>query len=392
MSNKYVVINDTIRPINTKEEISIGNELPNWCINVQVSREGLVLEKEKDIELPKKIYGELNDISKHILNTFNSRKNKTTGVLLSGIKGTGKTLLANLLCKNSNLPVIKIANPDDLETIIDFLKSLDTPYVLFIDEFEKKFPANFSTGNKNDTTTPLYNFLSFLDGGDTTQKLVILTVNRVNVITPELLERPSRIFYHYKYSGLTELEIEEYMNDYLDTNYPVKKQLEEVKNVIREELSTMTSFGGLTFDMLTAILEEICRYPKIPLTNLLTNLNIGLLDLNINVKLEIWDKDTNEIMPIEEPVQVSAKNFYIEHNYYFTNKDKILLRGHLEISLDNFITKKDNKLYFKKGSSKITNQTDQKEFIKNFEVILTPIVNAGWKESRHIKSSMAFDY
>ncbi len=388
MSNKYIVVDNSIRPINTKSEITIGNELPIWPINIYVTKEGLILEKEKDIELPQKVYGELNDVSNHILNTFQSRIKKTTGVLLSGIKGTGKTLLANILCKNANLPVIKITNPDDLEIIIDFLKSLDSPYVLFIDEFEKKFPAPFNSGSKNDTTTPLYNFLSFLDGGDTNQKLVILTVNKVNVVAPELLERPSRIFYHFKYSGLTELEIEEYMSDYLAKNYPVKDRLDEIKNTIRDELTTMSSFGGLTFDMLTAILEEVCRYPDISLAKLLSNLNIGLLEINISGRLEIWRKDTDEIISIPETVQVSAKTFEIDRSFYLMDQNKVPYRLSLDIGLQDFITKKDNKFYFRKGVSHFYDQKESKDVTDNFEIIFTPIVSSGWKASPLIKENI----
>ena len=41
-----------------------------------------------------------------VLRTFNSVSKNTTGVLLSGLKGSGKTLTAKMLALKSNIPII----------------------------------------------------------------------------------------------------------------------------------------------------------------------------------------------------------------------------------------------------------------------------------------------
>src|SRR5690606_34988668 len=68
------------------------------------------LEIQKEFTLPAKIYGNVQELSKRYLNTF-KKGNKNLGILLKGIKGSGKSLLAKAICINSNLPVIIISAP-----------------------------------------------------------------------------------------------------------------------------------------------------------------------------------------------------------------------------------------------------------------------------------------
>jgi hypothetical protein len=67
------------------------------------------LTRTKDLSLPNKLYGDLSIVDKWIksFNTFD----KNLGILLSGLKGSGKTIYAKKFCIDSKRPVILINEP-----------------------------------------------------------------------------------------------------------------------------------------------------------------------------------------------------------------------------------------------------------------------------------------
>ena len=62
---------------------------------------------------------------------------KNLGVIFNGLKGTGKTLSAKLLCNALDLPVVIVQYP--YEGLVNFLQSLCFECIVFIDEAEKTF-------------------------------------------------------------------------------------------------------------------------------------------------------------------------------------------------------------------------------------------------------------
>ena len=62
---------------------------------------------------------------------------KNLGVIFNGLKGTGKTLSAKLLCNALDLPVLIVQSPYD--GLVNFLQTLCFECVVFIDEAEKTF-------------------------------------------------------------------------------------------------------------------------------------------------------------------------------------------------------------------------------------------------------------
>jgi SpoVK/Ycf46/Vps4 family AAA+-type ATPase len=60
------------------------------------------------------------------------------GVLLSGPKGTGKTVEAKSICVKSNMPIILLTEAFNDCNFLEFFESIKTPSIIFIDEFEKR--------------------------------------------------------------------------------------------------------------------------------------------------------------------------------------------------------------------------------------------------------------
>ena len=68
--------------------------------------------------------------------SFKGRKGNL-GILLEGLKGTGKSLQAKHLCKNAGLPVILFTADWHGPTLEKFLARIKQSAILFFDEFEK---------------------------------------------------------------------------------------------------------------------------------------------------------------------------------------------------------------------------------------------------------------
>lgn len=141
-----------------------------------------------EMNMPPKLYQTKKDkmfIERVLQNYFRAGKN-TTGVLLTGDKGTGKSVTAKIIASRANLPII-IINPDTEENLLEgFFKEFDTPVCILLDEVDK----NFNTKK----------MLTFLDGmHKTAKKLVIMTANEEDNLSNFIKNRCSRIRYYRHY-------------------------------------------------------------------------------------------------------------------------------------------------------------------------------------------------
>lgn len=81
----------------------------------------------------------MNKKVQRIFKTYESR-DKNLGVLLSGLKGTGKSLLIKLYIERAikdNIPVILVNQKINLNKFSDFIKKIDEKVVCVFDEFDK---------------------------------------------------------------------------------------------------------------------------------------------------------------------------------------------------------------------------------------------------------------
>lgn len=204
---------------------------------------GFYLTLKGDVTEPAKVYGSANETADRIINTFRSRPGRTTGVLLGGEKGSGKTMIMTRMSKvlaQEGIPTIIINNSYTGDAFNSFISAITQPAVLAFDEFEKVY------GQKEQEE-----ILTLLSGLFETHKLVVMTVNDESKINQHMLNRPGRLFYRVKYRGVDEATIRQYCGDHL-------KNHEHIDDVV----ALADTVLGFNFDMLVCLVEEMNRYDE----------------------------------------------------------------------------------------------------------------------------------
>ena len=225
--------------------LDIHNELPVGSYIVQVTPMGdLYYEEVDSFTVNFKRYGDNIRHTDRIIDTFVSR-DVSTGVMLAGEKGSGKSLLAKTLsikAQELGYPVIIINSPMYGDNFNKFIQDLQQPAVILFDEFEKVY-------NKEQQES----ILTLLDGVFPTKKLFILTCNDKWRIDSHMRNRPGRIYYMIDFKGLSVEFIQEYCQDNLNN-----------KTYIDQICKISGLFSQFNFDMLKALVEEMNRYDETP--------------------------------------------------------------------------------------------------------------------------------
>ena len=200
-----------------------------------------------------KMYGN-DQFPERVIKVFNSVKSNM-GVMLCGLKGTGKTVQAEQICNLSKLPVILVTEDfDHGADLVKFLSRVDQECVVMIDEYEKIF-------GKSDT------LLSMMDGvlNGTSRRLFVLTANTA-FVSDALLDRPSRIHYLKRFGNLDRAVIQEVVDDML-----VAKQFRD------EVVAYISVLDIVTIDIIKTVVREVNMFEEPP-QNFKNILNVTVHD------------------------------------------------------------------------------------------------------------------
>lgn len=118
------------------------------------------------------------------------------GILVFGIPGTGKSLIAKTIARQWDMPLLVMGNILDKyvgeseKKIKEALKQVEvmSPCVLMIDEIEKFFAGVGSGGDSGVSTRVFGQFLSWMQE-TTAPVFVVATANNVAMLPPELLRK-----------------------------------------------------------------------------------------------------------------------------------------------------------------------------------------------------------
>lgn len=232
--------------ISAKEALDLHEMLPagNYIIKENPMSGELFLEHIGDFEIKGKTYGDHTRNADRILRTFLDRPN-TTGVMLTGEKGSGKSLLAKAVSidgAKKGIPTIVINAAWHGDKFNSFIQTIEQECIVLFDEFEKVYDSAEQEA-----------ILTLLDGVFPSKKLFMLTCNDKWRVDQHMRNRPGRIYYMIDFKGLDGAFIREYCNDNLTAlNYTDKI------------VQIASLFSEFNFDMLKALVEEMNRYNEAP--------------------------------------------------------------------------------------------------------------------------------
>jgi SpoVK/Ycf46/Vps4 family AAA+-type ATPase len=262
----------------------------------------------ESFELPEKVYGIEKGLVERITTTY-ERLNKNFGVLLKGLKGTGKTVIAKQVSNKLGLPVILVNK--SYGDMGQFINSIDQDVIMFFDEFEKTYELSIYHDDEDDEEKPgkksVNQLLTLMDGVFTSKhkRLFLLTTNKV-YLPDAMISRPSRIRYVKEFSDLSYEDIIEILTDSV-----------EDKNLIPELAEILKELECITVDIVKSVAEEANIY-GVATKEFFSIFNVSR-DVN---KLDFYEIIKDEEILIAEDVSMNFDHYYVGSSFQL-KKSKI---------------------------------------------------------------------
>lgn len=249
-----------------------------------------------------KVYGDQIGLVDNIINSYNN-SDKSIGVILSGPKGTGKTIFSKMLSVKAHemgMPTI-IVN-DNTVGVANFLSRIDQSSLVMFDEFEKKFQDNLEVSKDKDSQNDLLSLFDGILGG---KNIYVLTVNELIDLSPYILNRPGRFMYAIRMKQPSPTDINSYLEDKLEK--AVNNREEQIKEIIQFSFKFPLSFDIL--DTLVFQLNSGNSFKEaLPYLNLM---NLGDTDFNIKVTFEsgyVYPISEANLDLFSETIKVNIRN------------------------------------------------------------------------------------
>ncbi|WP_435109302.1 AAA family ATPase [Nocardiopsis synnemataformans] len=227
------------------QSVQTHDALPAGTYKVQFSPlAGFTLHRTIDLATnTQDIYGEHTTKLDRIMRAYD-RSGRALGVLFSGDKGMGKSLMVRMLAERVRiqlgLPVIIVDS--DADGLADFLDSLGECLVIF-DEFEKVFPARTQSDQDNRQNQ----FLGLFDGASTAKRLYVVSVNELDDLSDYFVNRPGRFHYHMRFAYPSADDVRRYL----------RNQAPKADDTQVDEVVAFSRKVNLNYDHLRAIASEL---------------------------------------------------------------------------------------------------------------------------------------
>lgn len=231
-------------------------------------------EEDGSLSLPAKVYTTKSDniFIKHVNTYFQKTSKLSTGVMLSGIKGTGKTVMAKVIAKNSNLPIIVVDEDYPTGRINDFFRKFETPVTIIFDEVDKHWDTE--------------DLLGWLDGVQTNaKKLVLFTCNNEDRVNDYLKDRCSRVRYIRHFEA----------ND----NARFLREILRDKGIAEDKIGDtytfiVNNFGLLSIDNILSFIDEKLLFPELSNEEIFNDMNISSKKDKKNIIGETPDEEDED--------------------------------------------------------------------------------------------------
>lgn len=260
-------------PTKQMEEIPVGV----YILHRTESGRFFLNKDKENFTFDYKLYGLETSFIKRVIRTYKETLGNL-GLLLNGLKGTGKTVSAKIICNELKLPVIVVSA--NLSGCHIFLNSIPQDIVILMDEYEKTFEKS-------------PDMLTIMDGAmnSSHRRVFILTTNELHV-DPNLIERPSRIRYRKEFAHLNPQVVEEIIDDLL-----VHKQFKQ------QTIKFISTLEIISVDVVKAILQEINIHEEEP-EMFKDVFNVRKLDGKFNILVkngEEWEELATDVSVSPRP-------------------------------------------------------------------------------------------
>ena len=244
MSNKNIrlvqmnngVLVEHFHPAPTTER------LPAAMYRLQTTDKTVALIHVDPYPMPTKIYGDHHRRKELILDTL-SRRVESVGVLLLGMKGTGKSVLAYDLCneavKNGH-PVFVIDHTVPASMLTFLYELVNGECVFLFDEFNKRYAEKSEQDD----------LLTFFSDAKIQKALFLITQNEADKLPDAFLNRTGRFLFRFEYSVLKRSEAKEIIDDLIVDPETGEFLLDYVDqqalspNMLIDLIRQIQSFGG----------------------------------------------------------------------------------------------------------------------------------------------------
>lgn len=212
----------------------------------------LYLKESEAFIMPTKYYQNKDDVRfiSKVINTFTNTEKITTGIMLSGTKGCGKTLMAKHIAMKANTPIIVLDKSVRASNLENFFARITIDVCIIIDELDKYWDTRYMLGF----------FDSVKPSG---KKLIICTCNDEDEINEYLNDRCSRIRYKRTFENLGADAVVGILTDIIG-----EEKALEVASFLVDNINVISYDNVLVFG------DEVKNNPDESLEDILNDLNI----------------------------------------------------------------------------------------------------------------------